>query len=152
VAAIEAEFPGTTGAGGVDRGALSERVLDDPEALKRLEALVHPAVAAAREAFFAEHVDAPLVVLDIPLLFEKGGWSQVDKVAVASAPYEVQRARVLARPGMTEAKLDHILALQLPDPEKRKRADFVIPTGGSLAETRASVHRIVACLRDQSDS
>lgn len=149
---IEAEFPGTTGAAGVDRTALAERVLDRPEAMRRLEALVHPAVARAREAFLAAHRDAPLVVLDIPLLFEKGGWSQVDRIAVVSAPPQVQRARVLARPGMNAAKLDRILALQMPDSEKRARADFVIPTGGSLEETRASVRRIVACLAGGADS
>ncbi|MGZ8312004.1 MAG: dephospho-CoA kinase [Allosphingosinicella sp.] len=152
VAAIESLFPGTTGAGGVNRTALAEQVLDHPEALKRLEALVHPAVAEERERFFAANSTAPLVVLDIPLLFEKGGWNQVDKVAVVSAPFEVQRERVLARPGMTGEKFKHILALQLPDPEKRARADFIVPTGGSLEETRASVRRIVACLGGQADS
>ena len=149
---IEAEFPGTTGDVGVDRGALAERVLDDREALRRLEALVHPAVAQAREDFLAAHAAAPFVVLDIPLLFEKGGWNEVDKIAVVSAPYEVQRERVLARPGMTEEKFAHILALQMPDAEKRERADFVIPTGGSMDETRGSVRRIVACLSGPPDS
>jgi dephospho-CoA kinase len=152
VAAIEAEFPGTTGAGGVDRGTLAERVLGAPERLRRLEALVHPAVAREREAFLAAHRDAALVVLDIPLLFEAGGWSQVDRIAVVSAPAAIQRARVLARPGMNAAKLDRILARQMPDEEKRARADFVIPTGASFAETRASVRRIVACLTDAADS
>jgi dephospho-CoA kinase len=149
---IEAEFPGTTGAAGVDRTALAERVLDRPEAMRKLEALIHPAVAREREAFLATHRRAPLVVLDIPLLFERGGWSQVDRIAVVSAPAEVQRARVLARPDMTPRKLDHILALQMPDPVKRVRADFVIPTGGTLAETLASVRRIVACLSGGGDS
>ena len=149
---IEAEFPGTTGAAGVDRTALAERVLDRPEALRRLEALIHPAVAKERRAFLAAHREAPLVVLDIPLLFEAGGWSQVDRIAVVSAPPEVQRARVLARPDMNPDKFEHILALQMPDPEKRARADFVVPTGGTLAETRASVRRIVACLSGGGDS
>ncbi len=152
VEAIEAHFPGTTGAEGVNRGALAERVLGEPEALRRLEELVHPAVAREREAFLAEHAEAPLVVLDIPLLFEAGGWSQVDKIAVVSAPEEVQRARVLARPGMTDKKLERILARQMPDAEKRARAHFVIPTGGAFEETRQAVRRIVACLSGQGDS
>jgi dephospho-CoA kinase len=152
VATIEAEFPGTTGPQGVDRTALAERVLGEPERLRRLEALVHPAVARKREAFLAVHADAPLIVLDIPLLFETGGWSQVDKTAVVSAPAAVQRKRVLARPGMTEEKLDRILARQMRDEEKRARADFIIPTGGSLEETRASVRRIIACLTGAADS
>ena len=152
VAEIESAFPGTTDARGVDRTALSERVLDAPEALRRLEALVHPAVAREREAFLEAHRDRPFVVLDIPLLFEKGGANLVDRIAVVSAPAAVQRARVLARPGMSEEKFGHILALQMPDAEKRSRADFVIPTGGSLDETRDSVRRIVACLTRPGDS
>ncbi|MEA3003423.1 MAG: dephospho-CoA kinase [Sphingomonadales bacterium] len=152
VAAIEAEFPGTTGPGGVDRGTLAERVLGEPERLRRLEALVHPAVAREREAFLAAHHDAALVVLDIPLLFEAGGWNQVDKIAVVSAPGDIQRERVLARPGMTVEKFARILARQMPDEEKRARADFVISTGASFAETRASVRRIVACLIGAADS
>lgn len=146
VAAIEARFPGTTDDQGVDRTALAERVLAEPEALQNLEGLIHPAVARERRAFLARHGEAPLVVLDIPLLFEKGGAGQVNKVAVVSAPGPVQRERVLARPGMTLAKFCQILALQLPDEEKRARADFVIPTGGSLDETRAKVREIIACL------
>ncbi len=152
VAAIESHFPGTTGETGVDRTSLAERVLSDPEALARLEALIHPAVAQERADFLEAHRQAPLVVLDIPLLFEKGGADQVDKVAVASAPLAVQRTRVLSRPSMTTAKFDRILALQLPDAAKRARADFIIPTGGSLDETRASVRRIIACLTTGSDS
>ena len=146
VAGIEAHFPGTTGQEGVDRTALGEAVLGEPEALLRLEALIHPAVAREREAFLAEHVRAPLVLLDIPLLFEKGGWDKVDTIVVVSAPAEVQRARVLARPGMTREKFDRIVALQTPDAEKRARADFVVPTGGPLDETRAAVRAIIACL------
>ena len=146
VAAIEAMFPDTTGPKGVDRTLLGEAVLADPRALKQLEALVHPAVGEERAAFLAEHKEAPLVVFDVPLLFETGGESRVDKVAVVSAPADIQRARVLARPGMTEARLDAILARQMPDAEKRARADFVIPTGGSIAETRAVVAAILACL------
>ena len=149
---IEAAFPGTTSAEGVNRTSLAERVLAEPEMLQRLEALIHPAVAKARDTFLAAHGSASLVVLDVPLLFEKGGWNLVDKVAVVSAPADIQRSRVLARPGMTEDKFDRILALQLPDSEKRARADFVIPTGGSVDETRASVRRIVACLTGVPDS
>jgi dephospho-CoA kinase len=152
VARIEAQFPGTTGAAGVDRSALAERVLGEPAALRRLEELVHPAVAREREAFLAAHAGAPLVLLDIPLLFEAGGWKHVDKVAVVSAPEEVQRERVLARAGMTPQKLDAILARQMPDREKRTRADFVIDTGTSLEETRRAVRRIVACLTGPPDS
>jgi len=149
---IEAEFPGTTGPEGVDRGALAERVLGEPEALRRLEALVHPAVAREREAFLADHSAAPLVVLDIPLLFEAGGFDQVDKIVVVSAPAEVQRERVLRRPGMTEEKFEQILARQLPDSEKRARADFVISTAGPKEETRRAVRRILACLLPPADS
>jgi len=146
VARIEEAFPDTTGPGGVDRTALREAVFGRPEAYARLEALVHPAVAQARAAFLEAHGEAPLVVLDVPLLFEAGGWQAVDRIAVVSAPAETQRARVLARPGMTEARFAEILARQMPDAEKRARADFVIPTGGSLEETRACVRRLVACL------
>ena len=152
VGLIESHFPGTTGDAGVDRTTLAERVLGDTAALERLEGLIHPAVAAEREAFLERHKDAPLVLLDIPLLFEKGGSDSVDKIAVVSAPADVQRARVLGRPGMTAEKLGHILALQMPDEEKRARADFVIDTAGPLEETRATVRRIVACLSAGADS
>ena len=152
VEVIERHFPGTTGPAGVDRRALGERVLGDAEALGRLEALVHPAVAEARRRFLEEHRGAPLVVLDIPLLFEKGRDAEVDKIAVVSAPADIQRARVLARPGMTAERFEHILALQTPDAEKRARADFVIPTGGSLEETNAAVRAIIACLAVPADS
>jgi len=146
VAAIEAAFPGSTGADGVDRALLGPMVLGDPGALARLEAIVHPAVGAARAAFVAANAAAPIVVFDIPLLFETGGEARVDTVLVVSAPAELQRARVLARPGMTPQKLDQILARQMPDAEKVARADFVIPTGGALDETCGSVHAIIACL------
>jgi dephospho-CoA kinase len=149
---IEAQFPGTTGPGGVNRGALAERVLGEAEALRRLEALVHPAVASEREAFLTANAESPLVVLDIPLLFEAGGSEQVDKILVVSAPPEAQRERVLARPGMTPEKFEHILARQLPDAEKRARADFVISTQGSKEETRRAVRRILACLVPSADS
>jgi dephospho-CoA kinase len=152
VAEIEARFPGTTGPGGVNRTTLAERVLAEPQALQNLEGLIHPVVNRERERFLAEHEAAPLVVLDIPLLFEKGGWSEVDSIAVVSAPPDVQRERVLARPGMTFDKFSRILKLQVPDEEKRARADFVIPTGGDLSTTRASVREIVACLSKPADS
>ena len=143
---IEAHFPGTTGEGGVDRTSLAEAVLGDSEKLRRLESLIHPAVAREREAFLEANRAAPVVVLDIPLLFEKTGTGLVDKVAVVSAPAAIQRARVLARPGMSETKFERILARQMPDSEKRARADFVIPTGGDLEETRQAVRRILSCL------
>lgn len=146
VAEIEAAFPDTTGAQGVNRTALGEAVFGNAEAFKRLEAIVHPAVAEERAAFLNEHADKPLVVLDVPLLFEAGGWRQVDKIAVVSAPAEVQRGRVLARPGMTVERFEAILARQMPDADKRERADFVIPTGGSLDETRGAVKAVIACL------
>ena len=149
---IEAEFPNTTGPDGVNRSALAERVLGEPEALRRLEALVHPAVAGEREAFLAANAEAPLVVLDIPLLFEAGGSEQVDKILVVSAPLDLQRERVLRRPGMTPEKFEQILARQLPDSEKRARADFVISTSGSKDETRRAVRRILACLVPSADS
>jgi dephospho-CoA kinase len=148
VAAIEAAFPDTTGPDGVNRTALGEAVLGDPAALARLEAIVHPAVGEARAAFVRAHPDAPLLVFDVPLLFETGGDARVDRTAVVSAPAAVQRARVLARPGMTAARLDAILSRQMPDAEKRARATHVIDTGASLADTRAQVRRLVACLRD----
>ena len=146
VAAIEAAFPSTTGANGVNRTALAEAVLGDRQAMRRLEAIVHPAVAEERAAFLAANATAPLVVLDVPLLFETGGDAKVDAVVVVSAAAQVQRARVLARPGMTPAKLDAILARQLPDAEKRARADHVIATDVPLADTRAAVRRVIACV------
>ena len=143
IGAIEAGFPGTTGPRGVDREALGTAVFDDPAGLARLEAIVHPAVRAARQEFLREHADARMVLFDIPLLFEKGGVGEVDAIAVVSAPPEVQRARVLARPGMTAARFESILALQLSDAEKRARAGYVIDTSTTLAETRAEVARLV---------
>lgn len=140
---IEAAFPGSTGPEGVKREALGAQVFGDKEALARLEAIVHPAVAAKRAEFMIEHGGAPMVVFDIPLLFEKGGHESVDTVIVVSAPAEVQRARVLARDGMTPEKFAHILSLQTPDAEKRARADHVIDTGVSLAETEAAVARLI---------
>ncbi|MBO9498344.1 MAG: dephospho-CoA kinase [Novosphingobium sp.] len=141
---IEAEFPGTTGPAGVDRAALGAKVFGDDGAMKRLEAIVHPAVAAEREAFLIEHIGSPLVVFDIPLLFETHREAGLDAIAVVSAGFETQRARVLARRGMTPERFAEILARQLPDAEKRARADFVIDTGHSIAETRKEVARLVA--------
>lgn len=144
LAPIEAGFPGSTGDEGVLREVLGAQVFDDPEALARLEAIVHPAVGEKRAHFLARHREAPLVVFDIPLLFEKGGHAAVDRIAVVSAPPEVQRDRVLARPGMTAEKFAAILALQTPDAEKRARADYVIDTGTSLAETERAVRALIA--------
>jgi dephospho-CoA kinase len=150
VDAIGSLHPGTTGPQGVDRAKLSAAVLGDPVALRALEALVHPAVGEERAAFLRDHAESPLIVFDIPLLFETGGEQRVDKTVVVSAAPEVQRARVLARPGMSEAKFDAILARQLPDAEKRARADFVIATDVPLAETRAAIIALIACLsRDE---
>jgi dephospho-CoA kinase len=147
IPAIEAAFPGSTGAAGVDRAALGRAVFADRAALRRLEAIVHPAVAAERSDFLRRHRARTLVVDDVPLLFETGGERRVDAVAVVSAPAWMQRRRVLARPGMTHAKFAQILARQVPDAEKRRRADFVIPTGVTRWETRAHVVHLIACLR-----
>lgn len=146
LAVIEAAFPGSTGDEGVLRDVLGAQVFDDPEALARLEAIVHPAVGEKRAHFLARNGDAPLVVFDIPLLFEKGGHAAVDRIVVVSAPPEIQRARVLARPGMTPEKFAAILALQTPDAEKRARADYVIDTGTSLAETERAVLALIRSL------
>ena len=149
VAQVEAAFPGVVIDGGVDRARLAERVLGDPAALSRLNGLVWPLMGAARAAFFekARGDDADIVVLDIPLLLETGGEKAVDVVVVVSAPAEVQKARVLARPGMTEAKFDAIFAAQMPDAEKRSRADFIVDTGQGLQAARDKVAQIVATLR-----
>ncbi len=141
--AIERAFPGSTGPDGVDRAALGSLVFGDDEALARLEAVVHPAVASEREAFLIEHAGQSLVVFDIPLLFEKGGADRVDAILVVSAPEEVQRARVLARPGMTPHRFAEILDLQMPDSEKRARADYIIDTGQALGKTREDVAKLV---------
>lgn len=146
---VEAAFPGTTADGSVDRAKLGARVLGDAAALKKLEAIIHPLVRADADAFLAKHRNAgeSIVVLDIPLLFETGGRGRVDKVVVVTAPAEVQRQRVLARPGMSEEKLAAILAKQVPDAEKRRLADFVIDTGKGLDAARAAVAAIIAELR-----
>lgn len=147
IAAIEAAFPGSTGPDGVKREELGKLVFGDKEKLAALEAIVHPAVGAKRVQFLADNSDAPLLLFDIPLLFEGGGNAAVDVVVVVSAPADVQRARVLARPGMTVEKFEHILGLQTPDAEKRERADHVIGTGATLAETEAQVRALVETLR-----
>jgi len=148
VAPVEAAFPGVVVEGAVDRARLGARVLDDPEALRRLETIVHPLVGFHRGEFFAAAAEAPVVVLDVPLLFETGGDRAMSAVAVVSAPPEVQRARVLARPGMTEDKLDAILARQLPDADKRARADFLIDTAHGLDAARAQVDAVLTALAD----
>lgn len=147
VPAIEAAFPGTTSPEGVLRQELGARVFGDAGALARLEAIVHPAVGRMREAFLIEHAGQPIVVFDIPLLFEKGHGAGLDAVMVVSAPAAAQRARVLARPGMTPDKFAHILDLQVPDAEKRARADFIVDTGVTLEETRAQVAALVRRIR-----
>ena len=146
IAAIGERFAGTVSAGKLDREELSRQVLGYPEELLALEAIVHPAVQRAREHFIERHRDAPALLFDIPLLFETGGETAFDKVIVVSAPADVQRTRVLARKGMSEAKLDAIFARQMPDSEKRDRADFIVETGADLSTTQAEVHRILACL------
>jgi dephospho-CoA kinase len=143
---IEQRFPGTTLGGAVDRDALSAAVLGRPDELAALEAIVHPAVHHERTRFIVAHEEAPALLFDIPLLFETGGDAVFDQVIVVTAPAEVQRERVLARPGMTAQKLDHILARQLPDATKRARADHVIDTAISLVETERQVEAILAGL------
>ena len=143
---IEHRFPRTTRDGAVDREALSAAVLGQPEELAALEALVHPAVHHERTRFIVDHANAAALLFDIPLLFETNGETAFDKVIVVSASPQVQRQRVLSRPGMTEAKLNAILARQMPDEEKRRRADFVIDTGDDLSTTERQVADILTCL------
>jgi dephospho-CoA kinase len=142
---VERAFPGTTRDGSVDRGLLGKRVIGDPAALKKLEQIIHPLVRADADAFIARQraAGAPLAVLDIPLLFETGGRDRVDKVVVITAPADIQRTRVMARPGMTEEKFEAILARQVPDAEKRQLADFVIDTVHGFDATRETVHAII---------
>ena len=149
VAPVEADFPGVTVDGAIDRARLSQYVLGDPQALKRLNAIVWPLVGAARADFIrqAESAGAPFAIFDIPLLYETGGEKSVDVVVVVSAPADVQRGRVLARPGMTEQKFAAILAAQTPDDEKRARADFVVDAGAGLDSARTQVTGIIAALR-----
>ena len=146
VPAIEAAFPGTTANGKVDRGKLGERVIGHPDEIKRLERIVHPLVARVRDAFLAnaERDGAKVALLDIPLLYETGGETRCDAVVVVSAPADVQRERVLRRPGMTDAKLAAILAKQMPDADKRARADFVVDTSQGFDAARAQVRDILA--------
>jgi dephospho-CoA kinase len=149
VAKVEAAFPGVVVDGAVDRGRLGERVLGDPDALARLNAIVWPLMGEARSEFFrqAREAGAEVAVLDIPLLLETGGERSVDKVVVVSAPAEAQRQRVLRRAGMTEAKFDALLAAQMPDGDKRARADFVIDTSQDFDHARRQVHDILNSLR-----
>jgi dephospho-CoA kinase len=143
---IGQRFPGVVQGGLLDRDKLAGIVLEDRAELAALEGIVHPAVQDAREAFIAAHEHAPMLLFDIPLLFETGGEAAFDKVIVVSAPAAVQRARVLDRAGMTAERLDSILKRQMPDEEKRRRADFVIDTSGDLSTTEAQVRDILACL------
>jgi dephospho-CoA kinase len=143
---IEAAFPGTTVNGKVDRNRLSAQVVHDPAAIKRLEGIVHPLLGASRQKFLhdAEQSGAPVAVVDVPLLYETGGERRVDAVVVVTTSPEIQRQRILARDNMTGEKLDAILARQLPDPEKRKRADFVVDTSHGLDPVRARIRDILA--------
>ncbi|KSB88295.1 dephospho-CoA kinase [Caulobacter vibrioides] len=154
VAPVEAAFPGVVVDGAIDRARLSAQVVGDPEALEKLEAIVHPLVGAHRIGFFekAQRDGHGIVVLDVPLLYETGGQKNVHKVVVVSAPAEVQRERVLARPGMTAEKFEAILARQLPDAEKRARADFVIDTGRGLDAARDQVRDILTLLRTSAQA
>jgi dephospho-CoA kinase len=146
VAAIEAAFPGTTANGKVDRNSLSSRVVHDAAAMRRLEEIVHPMLGASRQEFLrdAEQSGAPVAVVDVPLLFETGGEKRVDAVVVVTTTAELQRERILARPNMTEEKLQAILARQMPDAEKRKRAHFVVDTSHGLDPVRARIRDILA--------
>ena len=147
VPAVEAAFPGVTVDGRIDRTLLGQRVIGNTEAIGRLERIVHPLVRADADAFLARcrASGSRIAVLDIPLLFETGGRERVDKVVVVSAPPDVQRARVLARPGMTPAKFEAILARQVPDADKRQKADFVIETS-NMDTARSAVREIIASL------
>jgi dephospho-CoA kinase len=145
VPAIEAAFPGTTADGKVDRNRLSARVVHDPAAIRQLEQIVHPMLGASRQKFLddAERSGAPVAVVDVPLLFETGGEKRVDAVVVVTTTPEIQRQRILARDNMTSEKLEAILARQLPDAEKRRRADFVVDTSHGLDPVRARIRDIL---------
>jgi dephospho-CoA kinase len=151
VAAIESAFPGVAKDGRIDRKALSEKIAGSPERLLRLEGIVHPLVVEAELDFLraAEKEGAPLAVLEIPLLFETGADARVDVTVVMSAPHDVQRARVLSRPGMTADKLEHLLARQLPDAERVARADYVVDSGLSLADMRIEIDKLVESLKSR---
>jgi dephospho-CoA kinase len=150
VTPVEAAFPGVTKDGAIDRVALSGRVVGNAEAIKRLEEIVHPLVRQAQMEFLQTQRDSgtQVVILDIPLLFEGSGAKFVDKTVVVSAPADIQRARVLSRPGMSVEKFEAILARQMPDAEKRALADFVIDTSGSFDDTRAQVRAVLDALRE----
>ncbi len=152
-AEIERAFPGVVIHGAVDRARLAARVLDDPAALKRLEAIVHPLVWAARDALVAEREakDDDVVVFDIPLLFETGAEKDVDAIVVVTAPEDVQKARVLARPGMTQEKFESIFKKQTPDSEKRARAHFIVHTDKGLDAAREEVRNILKALKARLD-
>jgi dephospho-CoA kinase len=143
--AIEAAFPGTTVEGKVDRNRLSARVVHDPAAMRRLEEIVHPMLGASRQKFLAdaERSGARVAVVDVPLLFETGGEKRVDAVVVVTTTAEIQRQRILSRPNMTDEKLDAILARQMPDAEKRRRANFVVDTSHGLDPVRARIRDIL---------
>ena len=151
---VEAAFPGTTRDGVVDRALLAARILGDADAIRRVEAIVHPLVRADADAFLARAraSGAPIAVLDIPLLFETSGTGRVDKVVVVTAPAEVQRERVLARPGMTEEKFRAILARQVPDAEKRRQADFIVDSSQGMEAARDQVRAIIDALVDRASS
>ncbi|RAX43529.1 dephospho-CoA kinase [Rhizobium tropici] len=146
---VEAAFPGATSDGKVDRQELSRKLADDPSGFKRLEAIIHPLVREREREFLERQrqAGADMLVLDIPLLFETGADKRVDKIVVVSCDPQIQRERVLARPGMTEEKFNMILSRQTPDAQKRARADYVIDTGGSIDEARKQVREIIADLR-----
>jgi len=146
VEVIGRRFPGSVDDGILDRERLANIVLDDPEELAALEAIVHPAVQAARERFIADHAGAAILLFEIPLLFETGSETAYDKIVVVSAPADAQRQRALARPGMTLEKFTAILDRQMPDADKRAQADFVVDTGTDLSTTEARVRDIIACL------
>jgi dephospho-CoA kinase len=152
VAPVEAAFPGVVKDGAIDRPSLGKRVFGKPEELRKLERIIHPLVGRAQRRFLqqAQRRAEPMVVLDIPLLFETGGDRYVDYSVVVSAPARLQRQRVLARPGMTEERLAQVLAQQVPDAEKRKRADFIVPSGLGKAVARQAVRRIIRTLKGRS--
>lgn len=152
VAPVEQAFPGVVRDGAIDRDLLAQKVLGDGEALRRLEAVVHPLVRAESQRFLSENraAGAEMVVLDIPLLFETGGEGRVDRIVVVTAPADVQRERVLSRPGMTVEKFESILARQVPDAQKRSRADFIVDTSRGFDAARAQVAAIVDSLRREA--
>ncbi len=149
VAPIEEAFPGVTGPNGVDRDALAKRVLNDPAALKKLESIVHPLVGLEQQKFLAQAAaeKAEMIVIDVPLLYETGGQKRVDCVVLVSAPYELQRERVLERPGMSEEKFQSILAKQVPDAQKREQADYIIDSSKGLEAAMAQVEALIPLLR-----